>query len=70
MNYALVATVEQELSYWSWDENNEPVSLTIMAQPGTIINIVNYYGVSPYEPPVGAELKQVPSNAKIGDTGY
>lgn len=72
MQYALVATVEQQLSYWvpSGDPTLPPTWQTITVEPGTIVNIIVYDGVSPYTPPDGTILDQVPDTAQIGDTGY
>ena len=70
MLWALISTIEQPLSYWSWDENGEPVYIETIAVPGTIVNIISYDGISPYTPPDGTSLQQVPDTAKIGDTGY
>lgn len=70
MAYAIVCTTEYPLSYWTWDENNDPIYIETIAAPGTIINIIDYDGTSPYEAPVNTELKEVPDSAEIGDTGY
>ena len=70
MKWALVASIPQTLSYWTWDENGEPIYITITAEPGTIVNIIDYDGVSDYTPPDGTDLKEVPDTANIGDTGY
>jgi hypothetical protein len=72
MQWALVATTEQELSYWALNEDpTQPANwVTITAEPGTIVNLIVYDGVSPYSPPDNTALMQVPDNAQIGDTGY
>lgn len=72
MQWALVATAEQPLSYWA--PNSDPTQSatweTITASIGTIVNLIVYDGVSEYTPPENTKLEQVPDDAKIGDTGY
>jgi len=70
MQWALVATVEQPLFYQSWEQDGNPVYLTITAAPGTIVNIIDYDGEAPYTQADGTSLTQVPDEAPIGDTGY
>lgn len=67
MSWALIATTEQELTLFNQATQEWQ---TIMVQPGTIVNLIVYDGVSPYEPPTNTKLEQVPDNAEIGDTGY
>lgn len=77
MNWALVATIAQSLTYWQYptfDNTGLQITngqwVTETAQPGTIVNIISYDGTSPYTPPEGTKLEQVPTSANIGDTGY
>ncbi len=74
MQWALVNTVTMELIVQAWrtDVMGNPESYwnTIEAIPGTIVNLIVYDGVSPYTPPDGTRLEQVPDSAQIGDTGY
>lgn len=70
MQWALIATIEQPLSYWGWDQDGNQIWIETTAVPGTIVNIIDYDGVSPYTPPDGTKLEQVPDTAQIGDTGY
>ena len=77
MAWALIATVAQSLTYYQYptfDNNGNQLTpgewITENAQPGTIINLIDYDGTSPYTAPEGTELQQVPTTALIGDTGY
>lgn len=73
MIWAFINTVSMELTYWLWEnQDTAPVNVetSIMADPGTIMNIISYDGTSPYELPEGMQLIQVPDTANIGDTGY
>jgi hypothetical protein len=77
MKYALIATVEQPLTYWVeavggiLDPDYVAGHYTeIMAEPGTIVNIIVYDGIAEYTPPEGSRLAEVPDDAKIGDTGF
>lgn len=77
MTWALVATTAQTLSYWTQpvlDSNGNIITasawITSTVPVGTIINIINYDGISQYTPPAGSKLEQVPDAANIGDTGY
>lgn len=66
MKWAIIATIAQQVQIgsldqgWVWTE----------VQPGTIINLIVYDGISPYIPEFGSKLEQVPDSAQIGDTGY
>ena len=72
MQWALVATAEQSLSYWvSNQDPTQPATWeTATVEAGTIVNLIVYDGVSPYTPPDNTALMQVPDTAQIGDTGY
>ncbi len=74
MQWALVNTVTMALIVQAWrtDVMGNPESYwnTIEAIPDTIVNLIVYDGVSPYTPPDGTRLEEVPDTAQIGDTGY
>ena len=72
MQWALVATAEQTLSYWvpNVDPTQTATWETATVEVGTIVNLIEYDGVSEYTPPDNQALMQVPDDAKIGDTGY
>lgn len=70
MKYALVNTIPCELSYWVWEEDNgirNQVYKTVTAEPGTIINVIQYQEGSSYTPPANMEIRQVADEADIGD---
>lgn len=77
MNWALIATIAQLLTYYiypTFDNNGNELTpgnwATETVQPGTIVNLIDYNGTSPYTPPIGTKLEQVSFSVNIGDTGY
>ena len=71
MNWALIATSAQPLTYYVNGQNMNPGQwMTTTATIGTIVNLIAYDGVSAYTVPEGTALKQVPDQAQIGDAGY
>jgi hypothetical protein len=77
MSWALISTVAQSLTYWQYptfDDTGLQITngqwITETVQPGTIVNLIDYDGTTPYTAPDGTQLQQVPSTAQIGDTGY
>ena len=71
MIWALINTIDMPLIYGRYV--GDPVVWTvynITAVPGTIMNIIQYDGSSPYSPEEGLSLGEVPDSAQIGDTGY
>lgn len=79
MQWALVSTIDQTIGLWvlvqtGVDLQGNPMYGYEWQQrdigPGTIVNLIVYDGVSPYTPPDGTRLEQVPDTAQIGDTGY
>ena len=67
MNWALIATVAQPLTYYS-NSIGDWIKTEVII--GTVINIIVYDGVSEYSPPAGTRLAQITNTANIGDTGY
>lgn len=74
MQWALIATVEQELSYWTKpviDENYEVVTptqwVTQIVPVGTVLNLIVYDGESEYIPPEGSMLDEIEDSYAIGD---
>lgn len=74
MQWALIATVEQELSYWTksvMGENFEIITpsewVTETVSVGTVLNLIVYDGVSEYTPPEGSRLAEIEDNYAIGD---
>jgi hypothetical protein len=68
MQWALIATEEQQIPDPNWDGRGEREMVTAIV--GEIVNLIAYDGTSPYTPPSGTRLEQVPNDAKIGNTGY
>ena len=75
MQWALIATIAQPLEIYmppvGEGATGAPGHLeTITVQPGTVVNLIVYDGISEYTAPDGTVLQQVPDTAIIGDTGY
>lgn len=73
MAWALVSTIEMTIPVGEWVGSGMQAQyiITNMDAPiGTIINLIAYDGESPYTPPEGTKIEEVPDTAKVGDTGY
>lgn len=69
MQWAIVNLIDMEI----FIGNNDTGELeTVIASPGTIVNMVVYdeEKSSEWQPPEGTKLVQVDDTAKIGDTGF
>lgn len=69
MQWALVNTEVKEHTNAVF-ENGIQIMKTYQAQPGTIIEIVVYDGVSKYDPGPGLKLVKVPDSVRRGDSGF